>query len=241
MQNWIKIVAIAFIIGVAAACGSNKSSNQDQQLLQGSNVFLVTEVVQGSQYSYISVIENATPRWVAVSRQEIQPGEIYTYDNALEMADFHSKELDRTFDRIYFVNNITLATGTQTAHPPINHGMTGHNDKNAAAKADLNLNKTEAEMTIGNLFENRDEFSGKEIQIRGVVVKVNNDVMGKNWIHIQDGTSSNGSFDLTVTSQSRVEINSEVVCVGTVVLNKDLGAGYFYDILLEDAVVVSLN
>lgn len=240
MQNWIKSLAVALIIVAAAACGGNKSSNQDQQLLQGSNVFLVTEVIQGGQYSYISVIENGANRWVAVSRQEIQPGEIYTYDSALEMADFHSKELDRSFDRIYFVNNITLASGAQTNHPPVNHGMTGHNEKNAA-RAEITLDKSSGELTIGSLFDNPDDFSGKEIQIRGVVVKVNNDVMGKNWIHIQDGTSGNGSFDLTVTSQSRVEVNSEVVCVGTVALNKDLGAGYFYDILLEDAVVVSIN
>ena len=59
--------------------------------------------------------------------------------------------------------------------------------------------------------------------------------MGKNWIHIQDGTDYEGSFDLTVTSNSTVAVDDIVVVEGKVILDKDFGFGYKYDILVVQA------
>ena len=65
--------------------------------------------------------------------------------------------------------------------------------------------------------------------------------MGKNWVHIQDGTNSAGSFDLTVTTQEVAEVNDEVTFKGVITLDKDFGSGYFYDVIMEDAVLVTRN
>ena len=62
--------------------------------------------------------------------------------------------------------------------------------------------------------------------------------MNKNWIHLQDGTSYNGFNDITITSLEKIKVDDIVSLKGTVVLNKDLGSGYKYDILIEDAVLV---
>jgi hypothetical protein len=64
------------------------------------------------------------------------------------------------------------------------------------------------------------------------------EIMNKNWIHLQDGTSYNGFNDITITSLEKVKVDEIVTLKGTVVLNKDLGSGYKYDVLIEDAVVV---
>lgn len=63
-------------------------------------------------------------------------------------------------------------------------------------------------------------------------------IMNKNWIHLQDGTSYNGFNDITITSLEKIKVDDIVSLKGTVVLNKDLGSGYKYDILIEDAVLV---
>ncbi|MCK9207096.1 MAG: hypothetical protein M0P66_08300, partial [Salinivirgaceae bacterium] len=59
-----------------------------------------------------------------------------------------------------------------------------------------------------------------------------------NWFHIQDGTENNGQFDLTITSVAEdVEIGDQLVFQGTITLDKDFGAGYAYDVILEDAIL----
>jgi hypothetical protein len=94
-------------------------------------------------------------------------------------------------------------------------------------------------LPLPKFLDNRQEYSGKEIEIRGVVVKVNKQIMGKNWIHIQDGTNSEGKFDLTITSQDLAEVNDEVTFKGKITLEKDFGSGYFYEVIMEEATLVS--
>ena len=98
--------------------------------------------------------------------------------------------------------------------------------------------KSENEITLAQVFANHKDYSSKEFEIKGVVVKVNKQVMGKNWIHIQDGTDDNGVFDLTITTQELAEVGDEVTFKGKLTLNKDFGAGYSYEVIMEDASLV---
>lgn len=121
-------------------------------------------------------------------------------------------------------------------------GMTGNPHSGlveSGKKSNIQLEKADGEITIAEVFANRQNYSGKEIEIRGVVVKVNKQIMGKNWIHIQDGTNSEGKFDLTITSQDLAEVNDEVTVKGKITLEKDFGSGYFYDVIMEEASLVS--
>ncbi|MFV0591281.1 MAG: hypothetical protein ACK5M7_07845 [Draconibacterium sp.] len=237
-----KLRLIAFIISatlVASSCVQNKNPQQAQNVAQANqNVFEVTEVVQGKTYTYLNVKENMADRWVAVSHQEAKPGDVFYYDDALQMTDFHSKEIDRTFDVIYFVNQISK-TPLNTQQPMAAEMPSGHTGKVAAKSAEVELQKANGEITIADVFTKRNDFTGKEFEIRGVVVKVNEQVMGKNWVHIQDGTSGDGKFDLTITTQADVEVGEEVTFKGKLTLEKDFGAGYFYDVIMEDASLVT--
>jgi hypothetical protein len=173
---------------------------------------------------------------MAVSRQDVQTGAVYYYDEALPMTDFHSKEIDRTFEEIFFVNSISTT--------PIGQGqmnaMQSHMGKvDIQQNSAITLEKQAGEITVAQIFGNRSDFSGKEVEIRGIVVKVNEQVMGKNWIHIQDGTSDGGNFDLTVTSAGLAEVNDEITVKGKIILNKDFGYGYTYEVIMEDAELVS--
>ena len=93
-------------------------------------------------------------------------------------------------------------------------------------------------ITIGNLVANKKDFDGKVISVRGVAARVNDEIMGRNWVHIQDGTEANGVFNLTVTTNQHVESGSVVTLKGTIAIDKDFGFGYFYDIIMEDAQII---
>jgi len=114
--------------------------------------------------------------------------------------------------------------------------MTGQHQsvKAVATKADINIEPCADCITIDRLVADKKSFSGKKIRIKGVVTKVNEAIMDKNWIHIQDGTEAEGVFDLTVTSTQSASVGDTVTVEGKIALDKDFGYGYFYNILLED-------
>jgi hypothetical protein len=79
--------------------------------------------------------------------------------------------------------------------------------------------------------------AGRTVAVRGRVVKASYDVFGTNWYHLRDGTGSAeaGDHDLTVTSAERFEVGRVLVAEGPLTVDKDLGFGYFYAVILEDA------
>ncbi len=244
MRFYFSIIVLFLLV----SCVKNKNNPALQQTENGK-AFEVAEVIQGSTYTYMRVKENGNEKWVAVTRQDAASGDVFYYDQELQMNNFHSKEIDRTFEIIYFVNNISktpLGTeneGTMGAMGAMG-GMSGmmgggqHSGKvNATQNSAIHLEKKDGELTIATVFANRNEYASKEFEIRGVVVKVNEQVMNKNWVHIQDGTADNGNFDLTLTTSDLPAVNDEITVKGKLTLNKDYGYGYSYEVIMEDATV----
>jgi len=228
----LRLLLLILVTVVFAMCGRNRGT-QNMQAGAVENKFDVIEVLQTNQYTYLQVLEGMDIKWVAVPKQEVAKGATYFYDSALEMHNFHSKELDRTFELIYFVNSISNSSLTHV-HPPV--GNAAHSGKaGAEVHSDIHLEKSADELTIAKIFENPGDYAGKEVEIRGVVVKINEGIMGTNWIHIQDGTVGNGKFDLTITCDDVPQLNQEASFRGIVTLNKDFGSGYFYEVIMENA------
>jgi len=90
-------------------------------------------------------------------------------------------------------------------------------------------------VTIKDLFERRAALAGKTVKVRGKVVKVTEGVMGSNWFHLQDGTGTAGTNDLTVTSDGNAKVGDLVVISGTLATDKDFGMGYRYEAIVEKA------
>ena len=107
---------------------------------------------------------------------------------------------------------------------------------------EIKVDKAEGEnaYTVEEVFAKSADLAGKKVKIRGKVVKVSPNIMGRNWLHLQDGTGSvaNNSHDLVVTSAEIPEADSVVVIEGVMAKDKDFGAGYFYNVILEEAVIV---
>lgn len=89
--------------------------------------------------------------------------------------------------------------------------------------------------TVAALYEGRAKLAGQTISALGKVVKVNNGIMDRNWIHVQDGTGNGKTGDLVVTSRQTAEVGDEVAITGVVAVNRDFGSGYAYPLLIEDA------
>jgi len=224
-------ILLAGIIVLAIAC---KSKNKSAENL-APNVHKVTaeEVIQSVNYSYLRVSENGKETWIAISRQEAEKGKTYYYQPGIEMTDFVSKELKRTFPSILFVDKFSEQPIVAAAKFIIADTLKGIQP--AVAKTGIKVDPAKGGITIGELYTNRNSYAGKIVRIKGEVVKFNGDIMGRNWVHLQDGTKSNGAFDLTFTTNDVTKVGDIVTFEGTVVLKKDFGAGYFYEVIVENS------
>jgi hypothetical protein len=160
-MNKMRFILIFGLVIIFSSCVRNKSGQVTQTATpENQNIFEVSEVLQANSYSYLKVKENGGERWMAVTKQEIEPGEVYYYDEALQMTDFHSKDLDRTFDVIYFVNKISKNPISQNlaGGMPGMGGMTDnpHSGKvESGQKSNIQLEKAKGEITIAEVFGNR--------------------------------------------------------------------------------------
>jgi hypothetical protein len=162
----------------------------------------------------------------------------------MAMKDFRSQSLGRTFDVVYFVGSLKGGDGAAPAlrGSGIRQAIPGHESSSRKATpenaVDLsNIQKISGGKTISELFSGKEELADTEISVRGRVVKFNAGIMGRNWIHIQDGSGPEGSNDLTVTTADTVQLGDLVVIRGTLKTNQDFGHGYAYDVLIENATV----
>lgn len=107
------------------------------------------------------------------------------------------------------------------------------------AEVDLSgIGKADGGKTIAEVFAEKDALANTKVTVRGKVVKTNGGIMGKNWVHVRDGSGAEGTNDLTVTTDAALpNVGDTVVVTGDVGLNRDFGAGYAYDVILENAEV----
>lgn len=236
MRNILSFIAIIVIV---ASCDTSKKPDANQQ----SNIHKVTaeEVLQVNGYTYIRVLEDGKEKWLAGPTAAVETGKEFYYGNSMEMKNFESKELDRSFEKIYFVDRISdnpVALNQATQNP---HGQStpqiSESPKPVIEKNEVMVDAISDGISIAELFENKKKYEGKIVKIKGKVTKYNPAIMNVNWLHMQDGTDFNGEFDLTVTTLDEVEVDDIVTVQGKVTLNKDYGAGYFYDVIIEEAVV----
>ncbi len=242
----MKYISLLFIVVFIACVQKKKETVQpidtstllqqsQAQQPQGQHQVKVEEVLQTSSYTYLKVAENGKNYWMAVVRTDAKVGDNYYYAEGLEMKDFKSKELDRVFEKVFFVDKIS---STQVGSGSEKQLKDAHSSrKSTETKQDIQIEVPEGGITIGELFANREKYNSKSVLIKGKVVKVNKAIMSRNWVHLQDGTNSDGKFDLTLTTNEEVKLGDTVIMEGIVTLNKDFGSGYFYELIVEEAKV----
>ena len=173
---------------------------------------------------------------MAVTKREITVGAKISFAGGLEMKNFESKDLQRTFETIYFVDRIVSGSASSSQQPM----SMPHPVKPELEKKEVSIEPAEGGITISELFTNRDSYADKTVLIKGQVTKVNRAIMDRNWVHLQDGTGDSGGFDLTVTTTEQVNVGDVVTFEGKITLNKDFGSGYSYEVLMEQAKLQNL-
>jgi len=233
-----------FLALVSLSCREKEAEQKEPQARQQQQVqmqqggaaadlrtVVVQEVIQATSYTYLKVKEVDRDFWIAIAKRQIDAGATISFAGGLEMKNFHSKDLQRTFETIYFVDSIVSG-----AAPAAQQSMSmPHPVKPELETKEISIEPAEGGITIGELFTNRDSYADKTVLIKGQVMKVNRAIMDRNWVHLQDGTGDSCGFDLTVTTTEQVNVGDVVTFEGKIKLNEDFGSGYSYEVLMEQA------
>jgi hypothetical protein len=205
-------------------------------------------------YSYLLIVADGREVWAAARQFAVVVGDEVEVAGLQPMQNFPSKTLSRTFEEIQFVGSARVIGGGATAAgakvQPATSGLpAGHPSIGGAAPAEQPnkspkpkagpVEKLVDGVTVAELFARKAELAGKIVKFRGRVGKANRQILGSNWLHIQDGTGERGTNDITVTSKKGfAAVGSIVVIEGTLGVDKDFGSGYSYGVIVEDATVV---
>ena len=221
----------------------------------------VGEKMDVSSYTYVRLDDGSgNETWAAIPKTQLEIGEQITLTGGTVMRNFNSKALNRTFDSIIFATGVIRAAGDKNAQRQAAtmagsdvtrsgiaaHDLTsqsrGGSSRATAPFTNLKVEKSTAQngYTVGELFAKAASLNGQKVTVKGQVVKVNPNIMGKNWIHIQDGTGdpAKSTHDLVVTSAGIAEKGAIVSVEGILAADKDFGSGYRYDVIVEDAVLM---
>ncbi len=192
----------------------------------------VEEVLHTDRYTYLNVSENGEKFWIAIPRSEVKEGETCYFRGGILKKNFFSPEFNRVFETVYLVSEFwkqPSAAGMDAAHA----GLQGR-----GAVPDLsaeNIEWAEGAVKLSVLFANKEKYNNQVVKVTGKVVKVNPRIMNRNWVHLRDG-STDGA-DLTVTTMEEVPLGAVVTMEGTIAVDKDFGAGYRYDVIMEGALL----
>lgn len=130
---------------------------------------------------------------------------------------------------------VACAPGSQTPASPAAAGTSQVKPAQGAATPSAGIKK--ADQTVAEVYAGQNDLLGTVVKVRGRVVKFNSQIMDRNWVHLQDGTGSAGTNDLTVTTADSAKVGDIVLVSGKVSQNRDFGGGYRYALILEDAQV----
>ncbi len=209
---------------------SNMKSQQDIPSLSGK----VVETMNSGGYTYVYIEKDGKKTWVAVPRIEVAIGQDISFHPGMVMNNFTSKTLKRTFETIVFSRGAIGQHGKESANKSASY-------KQAKDSTNMTIKVKKASgpdaYTVAELYEKSIELDRKDVVIRGQVVKFSANIMGKNWIHIQDGSGSpsKGTNDILVTSQDLLSVGDIVTLKGTLYKDRDFGSGYKYAVIVEQA------
>ncbi len=227
MKHILILSSILILIFGFVAC---QKSAEKVELPAGMHAVKVVEATGAANYSYLQVSEDGSKYWIAVPNMEVEIGETLYFTKSMEMKNFHSKSLERDFESILFVEDISKTPDKKPHVAP-------HPQVKLAPVPDISVKPLKGGKTVEQVYNEREALNGKVVRVRGKVVRYNPSIMDRNWIHIQDGTGSEGTYDLLVTSQDEVKVGQIIVVEGTVAIDVDLGAGYSYVVVIEKAKV----
>ena len=204
--------------------------------------------MNASNYTYVRVKTGAGDIWAASATFKVAVGDKVVVPLEMAMENFHSTGLNRDFPLIYFASHIGKEGEPVAPAMMPSHGTAGAPAASpgpmqtppVATEPGTGITPAPGGSTVADVWTRRKALAGKDVTVRGKVVKVNHEILGRNWVHIQDGTGNakDGSNDLTVTSKDAPKVGDVVTITGKVAVDRDFGAGYAYAVIVETATIV---
>ncbi len=247
MKNYLIVLMAILVLTVGCKEEAPKAVEQPEsqkptvaQPAAGGFTGTALETIKADRYTYVQVDTGTEKVWAATPEFRGKVGDTVVVPKGLGMQNFHSKTLERDFEVVYFVGAITVAGNdqgpsqmarTSFMHPP----RSGEGSKSQIEASGIKRAKDGKK--VAEIFAGSEELAGKQVMVRGNVVKFLPQIMGKNWLHLQDGSGSEGTNDLTVTTTATVKVGDVVLVSGVVSVDRDFGYGYSYDVIIEDAEV----
>jgi len=192
----------------------------------------VLEAKDVESYTYLRLKTENGETWAAVGKAPVKKGAQITIENVMVMNNFESRSLKKTFPTILFgtLGGASAGMGMAAAHSGI---------ARTADSGDIHVPKASGAnaRTVAEIITKGAELKDKPVLVRGKVVKFSPEIMGKNWVHLRDGSGStaDNTNDLLVTTTNQAKTGDVVTVKGVVRTNKDFGSGYSYKVLIEEA------
>ncbi len=257
VQRLLLLPLISLLLIVTAATAYAMTQAEGEKIITAK----ILETMDSGGYTYMQVENNGKSDWVAIPKSSVKKGAEVQFYQGMVMKNFTSKTLNRTFATIIFSPGLVNRGGAST------HSKFHKTEESFAGAVDaekkempapqttqqnsggslaaivpfeaLEIEKAAAEngYTVGEIFQQAEKLNGKKISVRGKVVKFTPMIMGRNWIHLQDGTGNamKNQHDLVITTAEKVKEGEIVVMQGTVAADRDFGAGYSYKVIVEKA------
>jgi len=273
VNKWFLIVVLALTM-IVTGCGEKKeqaaadhpaadhpgatAGTESHGDAAGADVWrgTVVETMDAGGYTYVLLDMGDQQRWVAGPEATVAVGDKLITGAGMEMQNFKSNAMDRTFEVIWFVGSFEPDDGHTHASSPASAspqdgdskatgmgggmgGMGGGASQHMTTD-DAGVQGVEpvaGGLTVAQVYARAADLTDKTIKVRGRVVKFSRNIMGTNWLHIQDGTGSEGNHDLTITTEATAQIGDLVLIEGPVSVDRDFGAGYRYSVIMEGAAV----
>ena len=234
--TWIFSILLVFASAHAWSYGNSMPAAKPEAIAHTATVL---ETISSAGYTYIRVEENNKTFWIALPEVKVSVGEKISFYEQMLMENFTSRTLNRTFDRILFVEAINKGAEMPTQAKAKSSPNKNPPKQVTEAQITKELGSPVGRYTIKEIFEKKDELTGKVIEVKGSISKISALIMDRNWVHIEDGTGTNEEKNNKLifrTTQDGVAVGNEVVAKGVLYVNKDFGYGYFYPVIVEDAV-----
>ena len=233
MRLLLAVIALLATFLVSAGWAQGNPSAPQGTSVRGE----VLEVMDVDAFTYLRLKTKEGETWAAVTKSSVKKGAEVTIENGIVMNNFESKSLKKTFDRIVFGN--LASSGDSTLPPSTDLGVIHGRISQPIDAGSVKVAKASGPgaRTVAEIVTKRAELKDKPVTVRGKVVKFTGGVMGKNWIHLRDGSGSSAEHtdDVVVTTMDETQIGDVVVAKGIVRTDVNLGSGYSYAVLVEDA------
>jgi len=206
----------------------------------------IIETMDAGNYTYIHVQGAEKTVWAATEKFAARVGDNVIVPEGMLMKNFTSPTLEKTFSEIYFVDRVFPSNGESHDHGKEVHADVQMEDDDEDSSVDDAIQKKTARnddtitppaggITVGELHSRRKELHGQIVTVRGKVTKVSENIMGKNWIHMKDGTGEGATSDLTITSTGTFRPGLVFTVKGRVDSDVSMGTNYRLPLILQDA------